>query len=120
MVSELRPEGADQLDITVVGADADRNSLDNILQVPVPTTQVARFRLARSPPSFRRARHRRSCTDRQRVISVSAITTDRPIGDIVQDMNLALAKTTLPPGYRVVLGGQAQQLNTRRSRLAAR
>ncbi len=112
VVTEFRPENQDQLDVTVIGADADRNSINNLLQVPIPVngggsvplSQVATLVPMSAPSQINR-------TDRQRVIGLSAITTDRPVGDIVQDLNAALAKTALPPGYYVTLAGQAQQLN---------
>jgi hydrophobic/amphiphilic exporter-1 (mainly G- bacteria), HAE1 family len=111
LVSELRPDNQDQLDITVYGSDADRLSLTNVLQVPIATTgggtvplgQVATLTPVTSPSQITR-------TNRQRVISLAAILTDRPVGDVVRDLNVQLAKTTLPPGYHVQLAGSAQQL----------
>jgi HAE1 family hydrophobic/amphiphilic exporter-1 len=119
VVSELRPENQDQLDITVLGSDADRVSIGNLLQVPVPVTgggsvplgQVATIVPLTEPSQIVR-------TNRSRVITLDLITTDRPVGDIVQDLNKALANTPLPPGYYYQLGGQAQQLNTAFSALS--
>ncbi|HXH07667.1 MAG TPA: efflux RND transporter permease subunit, partial [Vicinamibacterales bacterium] len=46
--------------------------------------------------------------DRDRVVSVEANTEHRPLTEVLADIQERLARLTLPPGYRMTLGGESE------------
>lgn len=110
VVTQLRPEGENQVDIRVLLSAADRANVNSLGAVPVVTDsgavvrldQVATIRQETGPAEIQR-------TDRQRVISISANVAGRTIGDLARDVRAATEAIPLPDGYRVVYAGQVQQ-----------
>jgi HAE1 family hydrophobic/amphiphilic exporter-1 len=113
VASTLRREGQAELDITVIGRPADIEDLDRLASLPLLTRgnqiirvgQIATVERAVGPSQIARA-------DRERTLTISASAVGRPIGDVAQDLRSALRQVTLPTGYRVVVAGQAQNLDT--------
>jgi hydrophobic/amphiphilic exporter-1 (mainly G- bacteria), HAE1 family len=113
VVTELKPDGTDQIDVRVLASDADRVSPNSLGAMPLLTDagsvirldQVATLTQDSGPAEIQRS-------DRQRVISVSGNASGRPIGDLARDIRAATAAVQLPEGYRVTFGGQVQQQET--------
>jgi HAE1 family hydrophobic/amphiphilic exporter-1 len=138
VVSELRPSGKPQVDITLIAADADRANLANLASIPVATVtgsgtttpgsstvlttqppgslvtlgQIATIRPSLGPVSIQRV-------DRNRSVTLNALATGRPLGDVASDVRKAVQQIPLPPGYSINYGGQVQQLNTALAALGA-
>jgi hydrophobic/amphiphilic exporter-1 (mainly G- bacteria), HAE1 family len=99
----LRPDqrryAADLLSLTVP-TDKDDASGDKIL---VSLREVATAEAGTGPSTIRRK-------DLQREVRVSANPDGRSLGEITADVEAAAAKLSLPPGYDVVHGGDAEEL----------
>ncbi len=120
-VTQLRPEGQDQIDITLVGGNPAKLDLNALLTIPIASQsggnivrlgQVATLQRSSSPASINRQ-------DRQRVVSVSGGVADRPLGDVARDLRENLKTIPLPEGYRITVGGQAQMLDSAFAALTA-
>jgi hydrophobic/amphiphilic exporter-1 (mainly G- bacteria), HAE1 family len=83
-----------------VPTDRDDANQDKIL---VPLREVARADAGSGPSTIRRK-------DLQREVRVSANPDGRPLGDIVADIEAASARISLPPGYDILPGGDAEEL----------
>jgi HAE1 family hydrophobic/amphiphilic exporter-1 len=133
VVTQLRPEGQDQLDVTLVAEDEDRLDPVRIANLPlapqagaaggaaavssgaaavsgggaVRLGQIARFERAAGPATISRQ-------DRQRVITLSAQTErGATIGEVGQQFRDNLVRSIVfPAGYSYQLAGQVQQLET--------
>lgn len=113
VASALRREGQAALDITVIGRAADTADLERLANLPLLTRgnqiirvgQIATIERSTGPAQIVR-------TDRERTLTISATAVGRPLGDVAQDLRAALRELELPPGYRVVVAGQAQNLDT--------
>ena len=116
-VSVLRRPGQTQVDITIIGSPKDRANLQNALAVPIAGAaanaasssvvtlgQVATIVPGSGPVQIQR-------TDRNRTISVRGTANGRPLGQVATDLRAVVAALELPPGYKVTVGGGAQQLN---------
>ncbi len=134
VVSAYRPEGATQLDITLVGNDAQRANLASIASIPVGTGtatgtggagttgsggvtsgtssapgivtlgQVATIGYGAGPVSIQRV-------DRNRTMTISGTATGRSLGDVANDVSAAMKQMSLPAGYSWSIRGGVQQLN---------
>jgi HAE1 family hydrophobic/amphiphilic exporter-1 len=91
---------ADDLLALRVPTDKDDASGDKIL---VPLSEVATATPASGPSTIRRK-------DLQREVRLSAANSDRSVGEVMGDVNAAIARLDLPPGYDVVPGGDAEEL----------
>ncbi len=67
----------------------------------VPLRQVAEFVESASPQQIKRQ-------DLQRRVSLYANAEGRPAGDVGKDVQKAINRVTLPPGYRFNVGGQQE------------
>ncbi|HUQ80553.1 MAG TPA: efflux RND transporter permease subunit [Gemmatimonadaceae bacterium] len=67
---------------------------------PVPLGQVATITDGVGPAQI-------DHLDRDRLITVQANVSGRPLGDVVADIDARLATVTLPAGYRITHGGDA-------------
>ena len=112
-VSKYRGDGED-VPLVVRLQEQDRVSADDLARIEVDALTGAVVRLgdlgsireADSPIEIRR-------TDQQRMLSVGANLHDRPLGDVVNDVEAALAVAQLPTGvsYRFV-GAVEEQKET--------
>lgn len=67
----------------------------------VPLGQVARIEKSLGPGQI-------THLNRQRVVRVHANTQDRPLNQVVQDINAAIASMHIPSDYEVTQGGQSE------------
>lgn len=67
----------------------------------VPLGQIADIDLERTPAVINHL-------DRQRVVSVQANTAGRPLTQVIQDIEARVQKLSIPTGYQVSQGGQAE------------
>jgi HAE1 family hydrophobic/amphiphilic exporter-1 len=85
-----------------VATDKDDAFGDKIL---VPLSEVATATPASGPSTIR---HK----DLQREVRLSAANSERSVGEVMGDVNAAIARMDLPPGYDVMPGGDAEELVT--------
>lgn len=112
VVTQVRPEGQTQIDVTVIGNEADRQDLSRLAALPLTSNtgqnvrlgQVAEIKRATGPSQIVRV-------DRKLAITVSSSIADRPLGDIARDVQEKLRTIPLPLGYSFTLSGQVQQLD---------
>jgi HAE1 family hydrophobic/amphiphilic exporter-1 len=97
--ADQRRYAADLLALRVP-TDKDDPSGDKIL---VPLSEVATATPASGPSTIRRK-------DLQREVRLSASNSDRSVGEVMGDVNAAIARLAPPPGYDVVPGGDAEEL----------
>jgi HAE1 family hydrophobic/amphiphilic exporter-1 len=124
-VTQLRRPGEPQVDITLVGNAVSRTSTVDLLSLPVGTGTVAGAgaaaaatsgapvllgQIATVVPGTGPVQIQR--TNRNRTLSLRGTATDRPLGQVAADLRAAMRDVEVPAGYSVVVGGQAQQLNT--------
>jgi len=110
VVTQMRPEVGNQVDIRVISDPNVRVKPDELGAIPVVTTagtavrldQVAKLIKATGPAQIQR-------TNRQRVIEVTANVTGRSLGDITRDVRVGTNRIPLPEGYQIIYGGQVQQ-----------
>jgi len=93
---------ADDLLALRVPTDKDDDRGDKIL---VPLSAVATATPASGPSTIRRK-------DLQREVRISAANSDRSLGEVMGDVQAAIGKLQLAPGYDVVPGGDAEELKT--------
>ncbi|TAK24085.1 MAG: efflux RND transporter permease subunit [Chloroflexota bacterium] len=120
IVSQLRPEGKDQIDITLIGDPLDRLDLNQLANLPIQPAvggaaaaasvrlgQVARFERASGPANISRQ-------DRQRVLTMSAtVAQGATLGEVAQAVRENVSsQIVFPAGYSYSIGGQAAQLDT--------
>ncbi|HET6317175.1 MAG TPA: efflux RND transporter permease subunit, partial [Chloroflexota bacterium] len=136
LVSELRPDGQTQKDITLIASDADRLNLQNISAIPVATVGgggattggaggtggtggsaaattaagvVTLGQIATVERGTGPIRIQR--VDRNRTMTLTGTASGRALGDVAKDVQNVLKDMTLPPGYTVQVRGGVQQLN---------
>jgi cobalt-zinc-cadmium resistance protein CzcA len=118
-------EGDRHFEIVVRLAEATRNDIDALKNLPVPLpptaagqatgsiplSEVARFRLAEGPNQISRENGKRR-------IVVTANVRGRDIASVVADAQaLVQERVKLPPGYWLTWGGQFENLASARQRL---
>ncbi|MFN0071371.1 MAG: efflux RND transporter permease subunit [Chloroflexota bacterium] len=111
VVTQLRPEGSDQLDIRVIASDSERTDIAGIGGIPlvgeggslVRLDQVAQITAQSGPARIERS-------DRQRRVDVSGGVSGRSLGDVSRDIRAELARLPMPDGYRWIMAGQVQQM----------
>jgi HAE1 family hydrophobic/amphiphilic exporter-1 len=99
LAPEQRRLGDDLLALTVPTDEDDANG-DKLL---VPLREVARAEAGTGPSTIRRK-------DLQREVRVSANPDGRSLGDLSAEIETAAAAISLPPGYDIVFGGDAEEL----------
>jgi HAE1 family hydrophobic/amphiphilic exporter-1 len=128
LVTEYRPAGQSQQDITMIASDANRADLNNLSAIPVATGQaagagaatagttasgaapivtlgqVATISFGTGPVTIQRV-------DRNRTMTITGTATGRSLGDVAKDVQTAMKSIQLPAGYSFQLRGGVQQLN---------
>ena len=128
LVTEYRPAGQSQQDITMIASDANRADLNNLSAIPVATGQaagagaatagttasgaapivtlgqVATISFGTGPVTIQRV-------DRNRTMTITGTATGRSLGDVAKDVQTAMKGIQLPAGYSFQLRGGVQQLN---------
>jgi HAE1 family hydrophobic/amphiphilic exporter-1 len=138
VVSAYRPEGATQLDITLIASDTQRNNLASISAIPVgtgsatgtgggaTTTTTAANTAVTSGTSatpgivtlgqvatigYGTGPVSIQRVDRNRTMTISGTATGRSLGDVAGDVSSAMKLMNLPAGYSWQIRGGVQQLN---------
>lgn len=110
VATQLRKEGQSAVDVRVVGADADRASLDSVGQLPLLSpargttfslSQLAQFTTQDGPAQIDRL-------NRQRVIIIGANIKGRALNEVSTDVQRVVQSIEVPAGYRIRLGGQSE------------
>ncbi len=129
LVTELRPDGQTQKDVTLIASDADRLNLQNISAIPIAISggggaaaaananataatatgvvtlgQIATVERGTGPIRIQRV-------DRNRTMTLTGTASGRALGDVAKDFQTVLKDVTLPAGYTVQVRGGVQQLN---------
>ncbi|MCL5266151.1 MAG: efflux RND transporter permease subunit [Chloroflexi bacterium] len=112
VVSQLRPEGQNKVDIRVVGSDVDRATVADLGSLPIASPkgliarmdQAAKMKSGESPAEIERI-------NRQLVVTVGANVLGRPLGDVVNDFQVQMASIQLPPGFSINLGSQTELMD---------
>lgn len=100
-----------EIDIRVILPPEQRNNFSdlaamNILTpagVAVPLSSIASLQEGVGPTQINRQ-------NRERVAILTANIVDRPLGDIVEDLNKKLADYPLPPGYKIEQRGDVEMM----------
>ncbi|MBN2209493.1 MAG: efflux RND transporter permease subunit [Candidatus Coatesbacteria bacterium] len=103
--------GGDEYDMRVRFAESDRNSIEKILDIEIPTPvgahiplyQLAKTRLGAGPINISRENQERKAT-------VTADVFGRDLGSVLRDIRKGLANMQLPRGYFVDYGGGAEDM----------
>ena len=126
LTTQLRVQGQDGIDITVMANTDLRNDLTSLANIPIPVGgvgsgasstpgqativrlgQVAELRVVDGQTQIDRS-------DRQRRVSVQANLVNRSVGDAARDIRAALAQIPFPSGYRWSFIGQVDSLDQAR------
>jgi HAE1 family hydrophobic/amphiphilic exporter-1 len=113
VITQMRPEVGNQVDIRMIANDASRANPGMIGSIPMVVDNATIVRLdqvAKLVTDSGPARIQRS--NRQRVVSVNGSVTGRSLGDVARDVRAETDKIPLPEGYVLKFAGQVQQLET--------
>jgi HAE1 family hydrophobic/amphiphilic exporter-1 len=100
-----------KIDVLVRAREADRASIDEIQRLivnpaserPIPLSAIAEVQIANGPGEIRRVAQ-------QRVAIVSANLNYGDLGEAAEEVEQALAGTTLPAGILAQIGGQNEEM----------
>jgi len=106
VATRLREAGY-EYDIRVQLDPMDRRHIQQLPELPIispdgrllPISSVARIEQTDGPTSISRE-------NQERILRVNAGITDRPLGDIVADLQEALAPIAVPQGFSIGIGGE--------------
>jgi len=102
-----------KVDIRVRAREEDRNDVEDLRKlvvnsngkVPITLATVADINLERGPSEIRRI-------DQERVALVTANLKGRDLGSVSTDIQRVIDRMTLPPDFRVRIGGQQKEMVT--------
>lgn len=108
--SKLKQKG-EEYDIRVRLREQDRNNFNKLSRldilspvgVSVQLSSVATFSRGKGPSEIRRL-------NQERVVSVYANVYDRPVKDVVSDVNQMITNLNIPKGYIVKLTGETEDM----------
>jgi len=83
--------------------DLENLTVPSPLGMQVPLKEVARFEIDTTPSTINRY-------NQERVASVTANISGRPLGDVMEDIRKSLSELKLPPGYRFEFTGQNKMM----------
>src|SRR5215831_6221681 len=112
VVSTFRPKGTTGWDINVILNPDERDRVEQVGQIPIVTptgktiqlSQIANVTTSTGPTQVDRR-------DRQRSVYVTADLNGRVAGDVAKDIQAGLDRVSVPNGYKVTQGGDAQSQN---------
>ena len=105
-------QGDRDIDIRVQLTSKQRETLPELEQIflysPLLNTEVSLLKVARieKGPGVREIERR----DQERIVAIRGNVVDRSLGQVQTDMDRALQNLTLPPGYTLIRGGEAQEM----------
>ena len=96
-----------EYDIRVLLHPGDREHIGQLSELPivardgrlVPLSSVARIVETEGPTSITRE-------NQERILKVNATISDRSLGDIVEDLQVALGTIAVPEGFSITIGGE--------------
>ena len=102
-------EAGDEYDIRVMVREQDRAQTAQLGTLPIvtprgviPVSAVADIGVRRGPGSIARE-------GQERVLSIVGGLGDRPLGEVIADLEVALAQIERPPGFVVAIAGEARE-----------
>ncbi|MBI4551847.1 MAG: efflux RND transporter permease subunit [Candidatus Latescibacteria bacterium] len=102
VVVQVPPEARQSAeDLAQVPITVGRMSLESGTLATAPLSHLARIETGLAPPKIERRKL-------ARVVTVAANYSGRPLTDVSGDIEAAIAKMSIPPGYSVSLGGETQ------------
>ncbi len=109
VATRLRERG-DEFDIRVQLREDQRDQLSDLANLPivapdgtsVPLSALARIEQTLGPSSISRL-------NQERVLRIGVGTAERPIGDVIEDINQRLAEIPVPSGFSVDLAGELSE-----------
>ena len=107
--TEFRDAGEDY-DVFLRLRDRDKNRIESIGEVPIPTllgTQVRLRNIATVREGYGPVEIERR--NRQRIVKVEADVFGRPLGDVMEDIRRELARMDIPRGVKVHFGGEVEE-----------
>jgi HAE1 family hydrophobic/amphiphilic exporter-1 len=112
VATQLRADDQNQVNVRVLAKRDPNGSPVNLEEIPVLGSrgllvrlgQVAKIESSTGPSQINRS-------DRNRSVSVNGAVSGRTIGDVARDVRAAQRNIPTPPGYRINIGGGAQQLD---------
>jgi len=110
VATKLR-QGEKEIDVRVILPPEQKNNFQDIASVDirtpagiaVPLSSIASLEEGVGPTQISRQ-------NRERVAILTANILDRPLGDIVKDLNTKLADYPLPPGYKIEQRGDVEMM----------
>lgn len=108
VATRLRQSG-DEYDVRVMLREEDRAQTAQLGALPVltprgvaPLSSVATIGVRRGPGSIERE-------GQERIVSITGGLGDRALGDVVRDLETAIAQFEMPLGFSVEVGGEARE-----------
>lgn len=109
--TRLREKG-EEIDIRLRLKESQRKSLEDIKNIGIHTPfgsqvllrDVAKIVKTKGPGHIKRF-------NKNRQISITANLASRKLGDVMQEVKVALTKVDLPPGYLIDFGGEYEEMN---------
>jgi HAE1 family hydrophobic/amphiphilic exporter-1 len=102
-------QGGDEYDVRVMLREEDRRRTEQLAALPVltptgvvPLSAVAEIGARRGPGSIERM-------GQERVLSIVGGLAERPLGDVVAELEVALARVQPPRGFSVEIGGETRE-----------
>ncbi|MFJ6328176.1 MULTISPECIES: efflux RND transporter permease subunit [unclassified Rhizobium] len=109
--------GAESRYVAIRLPEAGRRTIDDLKQIPIPVersgtkgpattvplSQVADVTETLAPQTIVRR-------DGDREVRLSANLSGQPLGTVVSDIQTVIASTDLPAGYRIIIGGEADDM----------
>ncbi|HUZ78496.1 MAG TPA: efflux RND transporter permease subunit [Chloroflexota bacterium] len=110
VVTKFRQPGQDAVDIRLIANDAFRANPANLSSLPLLSSngsivslgQIGTIVQGSAPVEI-------DHVNRERAVTINASVSGRTVGQVQSDIQTAIAKIPLPPGYSVTYGGQGQQ-----------
>ncbi len=109
MVGQLQPPGEERVDIRLLGQEEGAWRPDMVSDLPLLTSKGAIIKLSQAAETeVTGAPTQINRNNRQRVVTIGADLSGRPLGEVVRDFQDRMNQVSLPPGYSIKLGGEAE------------
>ncbi len=110
VATKLR-QGEKEIDIRVILPPEQKNNFQDISSLDISTTTGATVPLKSIADFYEESGPTQiSRNNRERAATITANVVDRPLGDVVNDLNKKLADFPLPPGYKIEYVGDVERM----------
>ncbi|MCJ7508553.1 MAG: efflux RND transporter permease subunit, partial [candidate division Zixibacteria bacterium] len=110
VATKLR-QGEKEIDIRVILPPEQKNNFQDISSLDISTTAGATVPLKSIADFYEESGPTQiSRNNRERAATITANVVDRPLGDVVNDLNKKLADFPLPSGYRIEYVGDVEMM----------